>query len=159
MVESLDLYKTCRDHLSDDPPLLQEFIWPPRSTLTSEVKMKDLHCKEFEENSPNLSIIDQLCNFLKMIFDLQNQFSRLSLFNYEFVLLKSVRCHKKEQLQFGLKTSNQHLFYILYTNKPTQLFSVRLSRRPKNHRIKMISLQTTKIDGARVDRCTRGPSL
>ena len=26
--------------------------------------MKVLHCEEFDENSPNLSILDQLCNFL-----------------------------------------------------------------------------------------------
>ena len=45
--------------------------------------MKVLHCKEFDENSPNLSFIDQLCNFFKMIFDLQGQFSKLTATNFQ----------------------------------------------------------------------------
>ena len=57
--------------------------------------MKVLHCKESDENSPNLSFIDQLCNFFKMIFDLQDQFSKFTATNFQL--------HSNERLSFLFK--------------------------------------------------------
>ena len=66
--------------------------------MTSVVKMKVLHWKEFDKNSPNLSIIDQLCNFFKMIFDLQGQFSKLTATNFQ------LRSYERLSFLLGLQS-------------------------------------------------------
>ena len=59
--------------------------------------MKVLHCKKFDENLPNLSILDQLCNFYKMIFDLHGQSSKLTATNFQFRFFERLLFSKKFQ--------------------------------------------------------------
>ena len=43
-------------------------IWPPRSTLTSEVKMKVLNCIEFDKNHQTFQSLINHAHFSKVIF-------------------------------------------------------------------------------------------